>query len=107
MRYDVFWGAPVPFDATGPDSTAGDDIPEHWRYFDGGKTKFTINQSGRFWGAQVEHLRGPKEIFPGIFLIPTHSPYLGSHVTREKVLWKVNFSTKLMIVKIPTCLSCL
>lgn len=77
MPYDIFWGAPVPFDATGPDSMAGADLPEHLRYFDGAKTKFTINQSGRFWGAQVEYIREPKEIFPGVYLIPTNSPYLG------------------------------
>lgn len=77
MPYDIFWGAPVPFDATGPDTAAARELPEHMRYFDGGPTRFTINQSGRFWGANVEFVKTAKEIFPGMTLIPTNSPYMG------------------------------
>lgn len=77
MPYDIFWGAPVPFDATGPDSTAGRDLPKEMRYFDGGPTKFKINQSGRFWGANVEFVKSSKEIFPGMMLVTTSSPYMG------------------------------
>lgn len=75
--YDIFWGAPVPFDATGQDTTARDSLPEHMRYFDGGKTKFKINQSGRFWNADVEFLKESKEILPGVRLVATNSPYMG------------------------------
>ncbi|MBK8923687.1 MAG: MBL fold metallo-hydrolase [Saprospirales bacterium] len=77
MPYDIFWGAPVPFDATGPDSTAAADLPRHMRYFDGGPTRFMIPQSGRFWGANVEYVKSVKEIFPGMRLIATNSPYMG------------------------------
>ncbi len=75
--YDIFWGAPVPFDATGQDTTARDSLPEYMRYFDGGKTKFRINQSGRFWNANIEFIKESKEILPGMRLVATNSPYMG------------------------------
>lgn len=75
--YDIFWGAPVPFDATGQDTTARDSLPEYMRYFDGGKTKFKIAQSGRFWNANIEFVKESKEIMPGIRLVATNSPYMG------------------------------
>lgn len=77
MPYDIFWGAPVPFDATGQDTTARRDLPPHLRYFDGGPTKFTIAQSGRFWKANVEYVKMSKEIFPGFTLVATNSPFMG------------------------------
>ncbi len=77
MPFDIFWGAPVPFDATGPETAAGAELPEHFRYFDGGPTKFTIRQSGRFWGANIEYVKTSREIFPGMTLVPTNSPYMG------------------------------
>lgn len=75
--YDIFWGAPVPFDATGQDTTARNALPEHMRYFGGGNTKFIINQSGRFWHANIEFVKASKEIMPGVSLIATNSPYMG------------------------------
>jgi len=77
MPYDIFWGAPVPFDATGQDTLVSDSLPVHMRYFDGGNTKFIISQSGRFWNANVEYVKISKEIFPGARLVATNSPYLG------------------------------
>lgn len=77
MPCDIFWGAPVPFDATGPDTNAVQDLPAYLRYFDGGPTRFTINQSGRFWGANVEYVKTSEEIFPGFTLLATCSPYMG------------------------------
>lgn len=77
MPYDIFWGAPVPFDATGPDSSAAAALPPEQRYFDGGPTRFSINQSGRFWGADVEYVKTSKEILPGFTLVATSSPYMG------------------------------
>lgn len=75
--YDIFWGAPVPFDATGQDTTARDSLPEYMQYFDGGKTKFRINQSGRFWNANIEFVKESREILPGMRLVATNSPYMG------------------------------
>lgn len=75
--YDIFWGAPVPFDATGQEPAVEDSLPQHMRYFDGGGTKFTINQSGRFWHTDIEYVRTSKEIMPGLTLIATSSPYMG------------------------------
>lgn len=75
--YDIFWGAPVPFDATGQEPGVKDSLPRYMQYFDGGNTKFTINQSGRFWHANIEFVKTSKEILPGLTLIATSSPYMG------------------------------
>lgn len=75
--YDVFWGAPVPFDATGREPEVRDSLPLHEQYFNGGSTKFTIQQSGRFWNANIEFVKTSREIAPGLHLIATSSPYMG------------------------------
>lgn len=75
--YDIFWGAPVPFDATGQAPEVRDSLPVDMRYFDGGATTFTIAQSGRFWNANIEFVKGSMEILPGLQLIVTASDYLG------------------------------
>jgi 7,8-dihydropterin-6-yl-methyl-4-(beta-D-ribofuranosyl)aminobenzene 5'-phosphate synthase len=75
--FDMFWGATFPFDATGTDPKAADDLPKEQRYFGGGKTKFPFRSSGRFWKANVEFIKGHHEIAPGINLIFTESPFLG------------------------------
>jgi 7,8-dihydropterin-6-yl-methyl-4-(beta-D-ribofuranosyl)aminobenzene 5'-phosphate synthase len=74
---DIFWGAPIPFDATGTEPAAKDSLPMEMRYFDGGPTKFQIKQSGRFWKANIEFVKENREIVPGIRLIATASPYMG------------------------------
>ncbi len=75
--YDIFWGAPVPFDATGQEPAARDSLPMHMQYFDGGNTKFSINQSGRFWGANIEFVKTSKEILPGLSIVATSSEFMG------------------------------
>lgn len=75
--YDIFWGAPVPFDATGPDTSAKNMLPSYMQYFDGGSTKFTIKQSGRFWNANIEYVKSSKEILPGLTIIATSSEFMG------------------------------
>lgn len=75
--YDIFWGAPVPFNATGQEPTVKDSLPVHMRYFNGGPTAFTIAQSGRFWNAKLEFVKNSKEILPGLTLIATSSQYMG------------------------------
>lgn len=75
--YDIFWGAPVPFDATGSEPNVQDSLPIHMQYFDGSKTVFSIDQSGRFWNADVEFIKESTEIFPGLDLISTSSNYMG------------------------------
>ncbi len=75
--YDFFWGAPVPFDATGTDEHIRDSLPTYQQYFDGAATKFTINQSGRFRGANIEFVKSSKEILPDMWLITTNSPFMG------------------------------
>ena len=75
--YDIFWGAPVPFDATGQEPAIKDSLPEYMQYFDGGSTKFIINQSGRFWNANIEFIKTSKEILPGLNIIATSSQFMG------------------------------
>jgi 7,8-dihydropterin-6-yl-methyl-4-(beta-D-ribofuranosyl)aminobenzene 5'-phosphate synthase len=75
--YDIFWGAPVPYDATGQEPTVKDSLPTYMQYFDGGNTKFSINQSGRFWNANIEFVKTSKEILPGLNIIATSSQYMG------------------------------
>lgn len=75
--FDIFWGAPVPFDATGQDPKVKDSLPVHMQYFNGGDTKFSINQSGRFWKANIEFIKTSKEILPGLNIIATNSPFMG------------------------------
>lgn len=74
---DIFWGAEVPFDATGQEPTAQDSLPKEMRYFGGQKTKFLIHQSGRFWKANIEYVKESKEIMSGIKLVATASPFMG------------------------------
>lgn len=81
MPYDIFWGAPAPFDATGQESSVKDSLPEYMRYFQGGDTKFQINQTGRFWNAHVEYVKTSKEILPGMHLVATNSPYMGYFIS--------------------------
>jgi 7,8-dihydropterin-6-yl-methyl-4-(beta-D-ribofuranosyl)aminobenzene 5'-phosphate synthase len=75
--YDIFWGAPVPFDATGQEHAVTDSLPTHMRYFDGGNTKFSIHQSGRFWNANIEFVKTSVEILPGLNIITTSSQFMG------------------------------
>lgn len=77
MPYDIFWGAPVPFDATGQEPAVKDSLPEYMQYFNGGKTNFSIRQSGRFWKADVEYVKESREILPGVRLVAASSPYMG------------------------------
>ena len=74
---DPFWGAPLPFDATGTDPHAADDLPEDECYFRGEKTRFTFESSGRFWNANVEFVKEHTEVAPGVHLIATRSPFIG------------------------------
>lgn len=75
---DIFWGAPVPFDATGEEPAIKDSLPTHMKYFAGeGDTKFMINQSGRFWNANIEFVKTSKEILPGLTLVATSSDNMG------------------------------
>lgn len=92
--YDIFWGAPVPFDATGQETAIKDSLPTYMQYFDGGNTKFSINQSGRFWNANIEFVKTSKEILPDFILLQqVHSLWGTFRVIRAKALLKGNLST--------------
>jgi 7,8-dihydropterin-6-yl-methyl-4-(beta-D-ribofuranosyl)aminobenzene 5'-phosphate synthase len=78
LPYDFYTGANINFDISGTDSTAIDSLPDEMKYF-GGKSdlNININQSGRFWGANVTHVRNHLDLGDGAKLIFTRSPYLG------------------------------
>jgi 7,8-dihydropterin-6-yl-methyl-4-(beta-D-ribofuranosyl)aminobenzene 5'-phosphate synthase len=74
---DPFFGGSLSFNAAGTDPKAVNDLPIDQRYFRGQKTKFEINQSGRFWRADVEYVDASREIAPGMHLVATRSPFIG------------------------------
>jgi 7,8-dihydropterin-6-yl-methyl-4-(beta-D-ribofuranosyl)aminobenzene 5'-phosphate synthase len=74
---DLFWGANMPFDISGTDSTATDSLAERMQYFGGNYKDFHFNQTGRFWNANIEFIKESTEIAPGIKLITTTSSNMG------------------------------
>ena len=75
--FDMFWGANIPFNLMGQDSTIADSLEKRMQYFDGSFESYKFNQTGRFWKANIEFIKNSKEIEPGIKLIATSSPYMG------------------------------
>ncbi len=75
--FDMFWGANIPFNLMGQDSTIADSLEKRMQYFDGRFESYKFNQTGRFWKANIEFIKNSQEIEPGIKLITTSSPYMG------------------------------
>ena len=68
-------GAPIPsFSLAGPEPKAGDALPPEQRYFGGKYRDYAFDQSGRFWGANIEFVDANTEILPGVTLVATSSP---------------------------------
>jgi 7,8-dihydropterin-6-yl-methyl-4-(beta-D-ribofuranosyl)aminobenzene 5'-phosphate synthase len=78
LPFDFFTGAKINFNVTGKEQAIIDSLPEEMRYFGGEKDlNLTINQSGRFWKANVEFVRENMKLQEGVTLIATRSPFLG------------------------------
>jgi 7,8-dihydropterin-6-yl-methyl-4-(beta-D-ribofuranosyl)aminobenzene 5'-phosphate synthase len=75
--FDLFWGANIPFDLSGSDSTIVDSLEKRMQYFGGDFADYHFNQSGRFWNANIEFVKESTEIEQGIKLITTTSPNMG------------------------------
>lgn len=75
---DFALGAPIPFAIRGPLPAAEQAVPPEQRYF-GGRAADRVASSGRFWKANVEYVSAHRELAPGITLIATDSPFLGSY----------------------------
>jgi len=91
LPFDFYVGAKIDFDITGKEKEIIDSLPEEMRYF-GGEDKslnLKINQSGRFWKANIEYISENMQIEPGIKLIVTESPYLG-YASKYPALEEVN-----------------
>jgi 7,8-dihydropterin-6-yl-methyl-4-(beta-D-ribofuranosyl)aminobenzene 5'-phosphate synthase len=71
---DYAVGAPVPFSRAGPDPAAAAALPPEERY---AGSDGSVASSGRYWGADVEYVKGHREIAPGVTLIATVSEILG------------------------------
>jgi 7,8-dihydropterin-6-yl-methyl-4-(beta-D-ribofuranosyl)aminobenzene 5'-phosphate synthase len=72
-------GAPRDFPFGGPDPNAANLVPPEERYFGTGASKAFLTPSGRFYRAKnVQYLNKNLEVAPGITLIATKSPYLGT-----------------------------
>ena len=74
---DFFAGNSIDFNVAGKEESVRDSLPPHMQYFGGSTLKSTINQSGRFWNANVEYVNENMDLGNGIKLIFTRSPYLG------------------------------
>jgi len=78
LPFDFYIGANINFNVEGKEKEAINSLPPKMKYFGGEKNmNLKINQSGRFWNANVEYIKGNKELEPGINLIFTKSPFLG------------------------------
>jgi 7,8-dihydropterin-6-yl-methyl-4-(beta-D-ribofuranosyl)aminobenzene 5'-phosphate synthase len=78
LPFDLFAGAKISFNVDGKEKAVKDSLPEEMQYFGGEENlNLVINQSGRFWKANVEFVKENAEIESGIKLIATRSPYLG------------------------------
>jgi 7,8-dihydropterin-6-yl-methyl-4-(beta-D-ribofuranosyl)aminobenzene 5'-phosphate synthase len=76
---DFFGGAaPLRFSVQGTDAWAAEDIPEDMRYFGGGVDEVEIRPSGRFWKANVDYVDSTVMVAPGVTLISTKSPFIGT-----------------------------
>jgi 7,8-dihydropterin-6-yl-methyl-4-(beta-D-ribofuranosyl)aminobenzene 5'-phosphate synthase len=76
---DFFGGAaPVRLNISGTDARADEDIPENMRYFGGGVDEVEIRPSGRFWKANVDYVDSTIVVAPGVTLISTSSPFIGT-----------------------------
>ena len=75
--FDLFWGANIPFDISGTDSTAVHSLEKRMQYFDGDFQSYSFDQSGRFWRSNIEFVKGNTSLASGINLIVTSSPYMG------------------------------
>jgi 7,8-dihydropterin-6-yl-methyl-4-(beta-D-ribofuranosyl)aminobenzene 5'-phosphate synthase len=75
--FDMFWGANIPFDISGTDSTVTDSLNKRMQYFGGNYKDFHFKQTGRFWNANIEFIEENTEIEPGIKLITTTSSNMG------------------------------
>lgn len=75
--FDLFWGANIPFNISGTDSTVTDSLEKRMQYFGGNYKDYRFNQTGRFWNANIEFIEESTEIEPGIKLITTSSENMG------------------------------
>lgn len=75
--FDLFWGANIPFDISGKDSTVVSTLEKRMQYFNGNFKDYHFNQTGRFWNANIEFIKENTEIEPGVKLITTTSEYMG------------------------------
>jgi 7,8-dihydropterin-6-yl-methyl-4-(beta-D-ribofuranosyl)aminobenzene 5'-phosphate synthase len=78
LPHDFALGAPVPLGLAGRDPSAVEALPKEQLYFGGDFDGFTLITSGRFRGPNVEFVREPKEVAPGVHLVPTQSELLGT-----------------------------
>ncbi len=79
LPFDFYTGAKINFNVEGKEIAVQDSLPEEMQYFGGRDSDLNliINQSGRFWNANVQFVKVNMEIEPGVKLISTQSPYLG------------------------------
>jgi 7,8-dihydropterin-6-yl-methyl-4-(beta-D-ribofuranosyl)aminobenzene 5'-phosphate synthase len=75
---DVALGAHYKASIGGSDPELLASLPREQRYFDGERPEVFVRSSGRFWNANLEFVDQSREILPGVTLIATGSPLLGT-----------------------------
>lgn len=75
--FDMFYGANIEFGLGGDEPEVVDSLDEHMKYFNGNYSSYKFNQTGRFWGADIEFVNSNTQIDSTFRLIFTRSPFMG------------------------------
>ncbi len=75
-------GAPIKFPFREAEPAVAKSLPKEEQYFGGERVVEGMQTfpSGRFWNNNIEYLTKAKEVVPGITIIPTISPLMGTFI---------------------------
>jgi 7,8-dihydropterin-6-yl-methyl-4-(beta-D-ribofuranosyl)aminobenzene 5'-phosphate synthase len=75
-------GAPLKFPFTSPEPGAAKTLPKDEQYFRGASEVEAVisNPTGRFSKWNIEYVTAPKEVLPGVTIIPTTAALMGTFV---------------------------
>jgi len=73
-------GAPIPFPFKGAEPDVVKELPKEQCYYGCEREIGTVQSTGRFWKANVEYVTEPKEIMPGLTIVPTTSELMGTFI---------------------------
>ncbi|HLA96786.1 MAG TPA: MBL fold metallo-hydrolase, partial [Pyrinomonadaceae bacterium] len=75
-------GAPTKFPFREPEPDAARSLSKDEQYFRGDRVVegMVTVPTGRFWKSDIEYLTSPKEVLPGVTIIPTTSKLMGTFI---------------------------